>query len=267
VDETYVKVAGKWRYVYRAVDQHSQVIDVYVSKRRNTTAARRFFDTVLVETDHGRLKARLRPMCGLKRDRTASVVIRGHAFIQNLRRGHYELDVNALNQHLQVAADFDELAEAIWPRDRGSAPSTRPPDRTTQQCPLLSVFGSSRPVEAELAHRFVWRLVRRTVRRQNPDRPDLHLPARPMRRHHYLYGRDRFLTKPHVLEALARRHREIATGSLRCAPAPKASSTTPPYEACTISAFCVTSAFSPSTRSPPRRKTPPRPEETRPSNA
>jgi len=47
VDETYVKVAGKWRYVYRAVDQHSQVIDVYVSKRRNTTAARRFFDTVL----------------------------------------------------------------------------------------------------------------------------------------------------------------------------------------------------------------------------
>ena len=32
-----------------------------------------------VEADHGRLKARLRPMCGLKRDWTASVVIRGHA--------------------------------------------------------------------------------------------------------------------------------------------------------------------------------------------
>lgn len=28
VDETYVKVAGKWRYVYRAVDEHGQVIDV-----------------------------------------------------------------------------------------------------------------------------------------------------------------------------------------------------------------------------------------------
>jgi len=28
VDETYVKVAGTWRYVYRAVDQHRQVIDV-----------------------------------------------------------------------------------------------------------------------------------------------------------------------------------------------------------------------------------------------
>ncbi len=66
-----------------------------------------------VETDHGRLKARLRPMRGLKRDRTASVVIRGHAFIQNLRRGHYELGVNALNPRLRLAAAFDELAEAI----------------------------------------------------------------------------------------------------------------------------------------------------------
>jgi IS6 family transposase len=33
VDETYVKVAGVWRHVYRAVDQHGQVIDVFVSRR------------------------------------------------------------------------------------------------------------------------------------------------------------------------------------------------------------------------------------------
>jgi len=52
VDETYVKVGGAWHYVYRAVDQHGQVIDVYVSRRRNTEAARRFFDRALV--DHGR---------------------------------------------------------------------------------------------------------------------------------------------------------------------------------------------------------------------
>jgi transposase-like protein len=44
-----------------------------------------------VECDHGRLKARLRPMRGLKTDPTAKVVIRGHAFMQNLRRGHHEL--------------------------------------------------------------------------------------------------------------------------------------------------------------------------------
>jgi len=39
VDETYVKVAGRWRYVYRAIDQFGQVIDVFVSPRRDAAAA------------------------------------------------------------------------------------------------------------------------------------------------------------------------------------------------------------------------------------
>jgi transposase-like protein len=39
VDETYVKVNGVWRYVYRAVDQYGQVIDVLVSARRDADAA------------------------------------------------------------------------------------------------------------------------------------------------------------------------------------------------------------------------------------
>jgi DDE domain len=47
VDETYVKVNGVWRYVYRAVDQHGQVIDVLVSVRRDGEAARRFFHRAL----------------------------------------------------------------------------------------------------------------------------------------------------------------------------------------------------------------------------
>lgn len=47
VEETYVKVAGRWRYVYRAVDQYGQVIDVYVSKKRDTVAARHFFTTAI----------------------------------------------------------------------------------------------------------------------------------------------------------------------------------------------------------------------------
>jgi IS6 family transposase len=152
VDETYVKVAGVWRYVYRAVDQHGQVIDVLVSKRRNVPAATRFFETMLagrarptevttdlaapllrvidellpdalhdttqyannrIECDHGRLKARLRPMRGLRTDSTATVVIRGHAFVQNLRRGHYELGVEARHHRLRTAAAFDELITAI----------------------------------------------------------------------------------------------------------------------------------------------------------
>src|SRR3954452_152970 len=43
VDETYVKVAGRWTYLYRAVDQHGQAIDVLVAERRDARAAREFF--------------------------------------------------------------------------------------------------------------------------------------------------------------------------------------------------------------------------------
>src|SRR5690348_16603525 len=47
VDETYVRVNGVWRYIYRAVNQHGQVIDVLVSTRRDADAARRFFRRAL----------------------------------------------------------------------------------------------------------------------------------------------------------------------------------------------------------------------------
>jgi transposase, IS6 family len=152
VDETYVKVSGRWRYVYRAIDQFGQVIDVYVSTRRDGGAARCFFTRALattkvvpvevitdkaavypqvldeltpgawhctelyannrMEADHGQLKRRLRPMRGLKTDHGARIIFAGHAFIQNIRRGHYELGVDEAAT-LRVAAAFDELALAI----------------------------------------------------------------------------------------------------------------------------------------------------------
>ena len=65
-----------------------------------------------IEADHGRLKDRLRSMRGLKRDRTARVIVRGHAFMQNLRRGHYELGIEATARR-RVATAFTELARAI----------------------------------------------------------------------------------------------------------------------------------------------------------
>jgi IS6 family transposase len=138
--------------VHRAVDQYGQVIDVYVPTRRNLGAARHFFATALVahgrpvevttdlaapplrvvdellpgvvhdtepysnnrvENDHGRLKARLRPMRGRRTNSTASTVINSHAFIQNLRRGHYEPGAEAQHSHLRLAAASDELADVI----------------------------------------------------------------------------------------------------------------------------------------------------------
>ncbi len=50
VDETYVKVSGRWRYVYRAIDQFGQIIDVYVSTRRDGGAALCFFTRALTTT-------------------------------------------------------------------------------------------------------------------------------------------------------------------------------------------------------------------------
>jgi transposase-like protein len=65
-----------------------------------------------IEADHAHLKRRLRPMRGIPTDRTAQIVIGGHAVLQNLRRGHYELGVDA-RPALRVAIAFTELAEAI----------------------------------------------------------------------------------------------------------------------------------------------------------
>ncbi len=151
VDETYVKVNGRWTYLYRAIDQYGQAIDVWLSAKRDLTAARIFFTRALgtgavpvevttdrapayprvldelvpaalntteqyannrVEADHGRLKARLRPMRGFKTFRSARIVATGHAFVQNIRRGHYDIGTDAAAHH-RLPAAFDELALAI----------------------------------------------------------------------------------------------------------------------------------------------------------
>jgi IS6 family transposase len=151
VDETYVKIAGTWRYLYRAVDQYGQVIDVLRTEQRDTAAARRFFTRALrygpapvevttdkagpylrvldelvataahvteqysnnrIEADHGRLKARLRPMRGLKQLSSAAQIAAGHALVHNLRRGHYELATD-VSPPLRLAAAFNELTLAM----------------------------------------------------------------------------------------------------------------------------------------------------------
>ncbi|MBV9163887.1 MAG: IS6 family transposase [Pseudonocardiales bacterium] len=151
VDETYMKLAGRWIYLYRAIDQFGQVIDVLVSEKRALEATCRFVTHALAhgppptevttdrapayprvldqllpaachvmeqyannptEADHGRLKSRLRPMRGLKRLRSARVISAGHAFIQNLHRGHYELGLDIDPRH-RIPEAFTELARAI----------------------------------------------------------------------------------------------------------------------------------------------------------
>jgi transposase-like protein len=157
VDETYVKVNGVWRYVYRAVDQQGQVIDVLLTSRRDATAARRFFIRALeslkviptevvtdaapvypavledlvpaawhhveqyannpIEADHGQLKRRLRPMRGLQTERSAQVVITGHAL-------HPEPAPRRLRTHHRLP---------LCTADRRGVHRTRPSDLTHRQ--------------------------------------------------------------------------------------------------------------------------------------
>jgi transposase-like protein len=151
VDETYLKVARRWVYLYRAIDQFGPVIDVVVSEKRDLAATRQFFTRALkhgprpvevttdraaayprvldellsaachvmdryannvIEADHGRLKSRLRSMRGVKRLQSARVISVGHAFVQNVRRGHYELGVD-VHPQCRLPAAFAELALAI----------------------------------------------------------------------------------------------------------------------------------------------------------
>ena len=65
-----------------------------------------------VEIGHGRLKARLRPMRGIKRHRSVRILATGHAFVQNLRRGHYELATDAAGRH-RLRTAFDQLVAVI----------------------------------------------------------------------------------------------------------------------------------------------------------
>ena len=52
VDETYVKIKGEWKYLYRAVDSTGQTIDFMLSAKRDAKAAKRFFRKMLKAASH-----------------------------------------------------------------------------------------------------------------------------------------------------------------------------------------------------------------------
>ena len=47
LDETYIKIKGQWKYLYRAIDEHGNTLDFYLSHRRNAKAAKRFLGKLL----------------------------------------------------------------------------------------------------------------------------------------------------------------------------------------------------------------------------
>ena len=105
-----------------------------------------------------------------------------------------------------------ELAKLVPQREEGDA--GRPRDFPDYMLflfdALISVFGSARKVEAELSHRHVWHFIRRLVKKVHKNNPEMWLPPQRYRRHHYEYGRNRYLTNPAILGQLQELHRRLA---------------------------------------------------------
>ena len=123
-------------------------------------------------------------------------------------------------ERLEALVANDELfalADAVPEPDpsAGGRPRMFPPYMWVLFDALLSVYGSARRVEAELAHPVVWAHLRVLIARRFPDDPDRWLSEEPMRRHHYTYGRTRWLTHPLVFASLRRIHREHAARQAR----------------------------------------------------
>ena len=80
MDETYIKVKGKWMYLYRTVDKNGKTLDFMLSKQRDKAAAKRFFkrairtneipERVVIDKSGANLAGLLRINIGLKFSRS-----------------------------------------------------------------------------------------------------------------------------------------------------------------------------------------------------
>ncbi|WP_418304019.1 IS6 family transposase [Pandoraea faecigallinarum] len=102
MDETYIRVRGQWKYLYRAVDKAGHTIDFLLCARRDTAAALQALGAQretpieirqnkylnnLVEQDHRAIKRRVRPMLGFQNFRCARIVLGGIETMHLIRKG------------------------------------------------------------------------------------------------------------------------------------------------------------------------------------
>jgi putative transposase len=90
MDETYIRVKGEWRYLYRAVDKEGNTIDFLLRAHRDRTAARRYFEksitqngvpeTVTIDKSGANLAA----LEAVNADRKAPIKIRQSKYLNNL---------------------------------------------------------------------------------------------------------------------------------------------------------------------------------------
>jgi putative transposase len=107
IDEVFVKINGKQRYLWRAVDQDGEVVDVYLQARRDGAAAKRFSSAC---SGHEATRVRERGMRRFKSESQAQRFLHAHAVVYKLLN---------LGRHLTKARyyrKFREGAFAEWER-------------------------------------------------------------------------------------------------------------------------------------------------------
>jgi len=123
VDETYVRVAGKWAYLYRAIDSSGDTIDFMLSPKRDLTAAKLFLRLALsgtggirprvinFEQDHRFIKKRMAASLWFRSTEGALRTIDGYEAMHQIRKGQIRWlsQGDGLRQFRNFVTDVEKL--------------------------------------------------------------------------------------------------------------------------------------------------------------
>ncbi|AUT76744.1 IS6 family transposase [Paraburkholderia hospita] len=108
MDETYVKVKGQWKYLYRAVDRDGNTVDFLLCARRDKVAARRYFEKAIDRNGEPEVitvdksGANLAALEAINHDRKTPIKVRQSKYLNNL----VEQDHRAIQQRTRLMLGF-----------------------------------------------------------------------------------------------------------------------------------------------------------------